>query len=180
MNTSSTALLPVPAPTAVERLGLSRALLRQALLKGKHTSTPGAGADAAEPASAWMDSLRSIPLANVLFEAVGSWWTQHPLRIACILAADTTKAIVQPMARRNPLGVALGALLLGGLLAWGRPWRWILKPALFAGLTTQLLSKGIAHLPLQSWISTLVTALQARKPEPAPPAETRASRSPVR
>ncbi|SDP46441.1 hypothetical protein SAMN05216303_104366 [Rhodoferax sp. OV413] len=127
-----------------------------------------------------MDSLRSIPLANVLFEAISSWWTQHPLRIACILAADTTKAIVQPVARRNPLGVALGALVLGGLLVWGRPWRWILKPALFAGLSTQLLSKGIAHLPLQSWMSTLVTALQARKPEPAPPAQPQANRPPTR
>nr|WP_315429471.1 hypothetical protein [uncultured Albidiferax sp.] len=127
-----------------------------------------------------MDSLRSIPLANVLFEAIGSWWTQHPLRIACILAADTTKAIVQPMARRNPLGVALGALLLGGLLVWGRPWRWILKPALFAGLSTQLLSKGIAHLPLQSWMTTLVAALQVRKPEATPPTEARANRPPMR
>ena len=181
MRTPSTALLALPIPSAVERLDVSRALLRQALLKGTYTPPPGTRADAASPPSAWMDSLRSIPLANVLIEAIGSWWTQHPLRIACILAADTTKAIVQPMARRNPLGVALGAVLLGGLLVWGRPWRWILKPALFAGLSTQLLSKGIAHLPLQSWMTTLVTALQARKPEPAPPpTETRTNRPPIR
>ena len=174
MTTSSAITLAVPAPTAVERLVISRALLRKAL-KGVPISTPNSGPDARHNAPAWLDGLRSIPVVNVLVEAISSWWNQHPLRIACTLAVDTTKTLVQPLARRNPLGVALGALLLGGLLVWSRPWRWIVKPALFAGLTSQLISKGIAHLPLQSWMATLVTVLQTQKPRP--PSSTASSPS---
>ena len=82
---------------------------------------------------------------------------QHPLRVASQLAVETTSALVQPLAKRNPLGLVLGALVVGGILVWARPWRWLLKPALFAGLWSQLLSKGIAHLPLESWLAALVS-----------------------
>lgn len=154
--------MAVPTSTATERLVQSRALLREAMQKtpSKQTS-PGAR----NPLSGWLNSLKSIPVVTVLAEALGSWWTAHPLRVASHMAVDTTRALVLPLARRHPLGLALGALALGGLVVWARPWRWILKPALFAGLWSQLLSKGIAHLPLESWLAALFTE---PRPKPAP------------
>jgi hypothetical protein len=144
--------------TATERLEKSRTLMRQAL-RGTHsrTDTPH------KPPPAWRAHLQSIPVLTVLVEAVSSWWMQHPLRVASNLVANTTRAVVQPLALRNPMGLVLGALLVGGLLAWSRPWRWVLKPALFAGLWSQLLSKGIAHVPLESWLAALGSLIGQKK-----------------
>ncbi|WP_295960650.1 hypothetical protein [Rhodoferax sp.] len=144
--------LAVPAMKATERLEKSRALLHQAM-RGNPKKQPSPGSRT--PAPEWLGNLKSIPMVSVLVEAISSWWMQHPLRVASLLAADTSRAMVQPLARRNPLGLALGALALGALVAWTRPWRWVLKPAMFAGLWPQLLSKGIAHLPLESWLAAL-------------------------
>ncbi|BDT66617.1 hypothetical protein os1_07800 [Comamonadaceae bacterium OS-1] len=160
------AALDLAETTATERLENSRALLRQAM-QGKTKKTSSGGTR--RPAPAWLADLKSIPVITVLVEAVSSWWMQHPLRVASQLAAETTLAVVQPLARRNPLGLALGALALGALLAWTRPWRWVLKPALFAGLTSQLLSRGIANLPLKSWLAALGAATS--QPPPAQTAE---------
>lgn len=151
--------IALPTTPATERLVQSRALLRQALqAKPGNRTTSGAR----KPPPKWLDDLKSIPLVTVLLEALGSWWMQHPLRVASQMAVETTSAIVQPLAKRNPLGLVVGALVVGGILAWGRPWRWILKPALFAGLWSQLLSKGIAHLPLESWLAALVSVPKKR------------------
>lgn len=155
MNTA----LATASPSAVERLEQSRAVLRQAL-----RGTPRPTGGARKPVAAWRAHLQSIPVATVLVEAVSSWWKQHPLRVASTLVVDTTRAVVQPLARRNPMGLVAGALLVGGLLAWSRPWRWVLKPALFAGLWSQLLSKGIAHVPLESWLAALGSLLGPKSP----------------
>ncbi len=156
--------------TATQRLEHSRALLRQAM-QGRSKNHPASGVPLSAPQ--WLDKLKSIPVVTVLVEAIGSWWTQHPLRVAGQLAAETALAVVQPLARRNPLGLALGALAVGALLAWTRPWRWVLKPALFAGLSSQLLSRGIANLPLKSWLAAMGAATSQK-----PPAQATATPSP--
>lgn len=160
--------LALSETTATERLENSRALLRQAM-QGKAKSNLSTGTRPSAPE--WVAHLKSIPVVTVLVEAVSSWWMQHPLRVASQLAAETTMAVVQPLARRNPLGLALGALAMGALLVWIRPWRWVLKRALFAGLSSQLLSRGIANLPLKSWLAALGAATSQR-----PPAQTPAGR----
>lgn len=141
-----------PPEKAAERLEKSRALLHEAMRR-KPQKWPSTSMRSSIPE--WLTNLKSIPVVTVLVEAICSWWMQHPLRAASLLTADTTHAIVQPLARRHPLGLALGALVLGAIVAWSRPWRWVLKPAMFAGLWPQLLSKGIAHLPLASWLAAL-------------------------
>lgn len=149
--------------TASDRLTLSRERLRQAMRDisaPPHQATqPGDG----RSATAWLDSLKSTPGASVVIEAVSSWWAQHPLHIAGTVVIDAAKAVLQPMAQRNPLGLVLGALLLGGLLAWSRPWRWILRPALFAGLLPQIVAKAIAHVPPQSWMTVWASLAQERR-----------------
>ena len=163
--------LALAETTATERLENSRALLRQAM-QGKTKSHPATGTRPSAPE--WVAHLKSIPVVTVLVEAITSWWMQHPLRVASQLAVETTRAVVQPLARRNPVGLALGALALGALVAWTRPWRWVLKPALFAGLSSQLLSRGIANLPLKSWLAALGAATSQRPPAQTPaPSSTR-------
>ena len=148
-----------------DRLTLSRERLREAMRNktAQRSSSPSAGAGA----TAWLDSLKAIPGAGVVVEAVRSWWAQHPLRVASMVAADATKSVLQPMAEKNPLGLVLGALVLGGLLAWSRPWRWLIKPALFAGLLPQLVSKALAHVPSRSWLAVLASLIQEQQRPPA-------------
>ena len=158
------------AQAKVDRLALSRERLRQAMRDG--AAPPGrASQRATGSATAWFDSLNSIPGAGIVIEAVRTWWARHPLRIASLVASDAANAVVRPLARSNPIGLMLGALLLGGLFAWSRPWRWILTPALFAGLLPQIVSKAMASVPAQSWMAVLASLTQEQqKPaqEPSP------------
>ena len=135
-----------------DRLALSRERMRQAL-QGKPAPRSGGAfvGDAAGAPVPWLQSLRSLPIAGVVFDAVLSWWEQHPLRIGFVVASSAAKALARPIAQRNPLGLVLGTFLLGGLVMWSRPWRWLLKPALFAGLLPQLVNKVLARLPSQAW-----------------------------
>ncbi len=153
--------------TAAERLEQSRKRLHQAMRGTSDAPGTAANASAAGAATLWLDILKLNPTARVVIAAVSAWWAQHPLRVAGTAASATAKAAVQPMADRHPLGLMLGALVLGGLLAWSRPWRWALKPALFAGLLPQLVSQALAQAPIQSWLA----AFAAPTPEPpGPPA----------
>lgn len=151
--------------TASDRLALSRQRLRQAMLDiATPASTPRHGVSAL----AWLDSLKDIPGAHVVIEAVSTWWAQHPLRVAAVVAGNGVNAVVRPMAQRHPAGLILGALIFGAMFAWSRPWRWILTPALFAGLLPQLFSKALANVPAGSWMSLLSTLTPDRQ-RPAPP-----------
>jgi len=152
--------------TPSERLTLSRERLRLAL---RDISAPVGGASSARASAvglAWLDSLKSIPAASIVIEAVRSWWAQHPWRVSSLLISEVAKTVVRPMAQRHPLGLVVGALLLGGVLAWARPWRLILTSSLFAGLLPQLLSKAVAQLPTQSWMEAMTELLrQPRQPQ---------------
>ncbi len=103
----------------------------------------------------------------MLIDAVTRWWAQHPLRLAGMVAAGATTAMVRPMAQRNPLSLVLAALVLGGLLAWSRPWRWLLTPALLAGFVPRVFSKLVALVPSQAWMAVL-TSLMQQQPAKAP------------
>ena len=153
-----------------ERLALSRERLRQTMQQGakpfKGASKPLLGATGA----AWVNSFKSAPGVSIILEAVGSWWARHPLRLASMVAAEAATAVVQPIAQRNPVGLVLGALVLGAVVVWSRPWRWILKPALLAGLFPQLLSKVIAHAPSRSWMTVLMSLADGQR-QPARPSK---------
>jgi hypothetical protein len=149
-----------------ERLALSRERLRLAM-RGRSASRAGAS-PADGSASSLLANLKTIPGTGLLIEAVAQWWAQHPLRLASMVAAEAAGAVVRPMARRNPLGLMLGALLVGGLLAWSRPWRWLLTPALLAGLVPQVFSRLMALVPPQSWMAVLSSLLQEQRQATAP------------
>ncbi len=158
------ALLPTPS----ERLTLSRERLRLALRDIAGPAGRAASARNSGTGLAWLDSLKSIPAAGIVIEAVRSWWAEHPWRIASLLAGETVKTVVQPLAQRHPIGLVVGALLVGGVLAWTRPWRLVFTSSLLAGLLPQLLSKTVAQIPTQSWMAVLSELLkqprQTQKP----------------
>ena len=173
---------------AVDRLALSREHLRQALLTatGSAAARPRATSSTAHMASAtadgagsplaaaWLDRLAESPAARVVVEALRVWWCRHPLRLGLRLAAGAVDAVVQPVARKHPLGLVLGAALAGALLAWTRPWRWApraaLAPALLAGLLPQLLSQALAQVPPGAWAAMLSSLLPGQDKAPAAPA----------
>jgi hypothetical protein len=81
--------------------------------------------------------------------------TKTPLHIAGMVARDAVEAAVQPLAQRNPLGLVLGAAIVGGALVWSRPWRWLLTPALLATVLPQLAARAFNHGAPMPWMKLL-------------------------
>ena len=160
--------MSVLLPTPSERLVLSRERLRRALREIAMPPQVKKNAGLGGPLSAWFNNLKSTPGASGVIEMVRRWWAQHPLHVVGAFAADVAKTVLQPVAQRNPLGLMTGAFAIGGLLAWGRPWRHILTPALLVGLLPQILSRAASNIPAQSWIAVLTTLAQSqRRPDAA-------------
>ena len=159
---------PRPLPPA-ERLAVSRERLRQSML-ATAGSRPKDEASSSGTANKLLETLGAIPGASIVIDAVRSWWSQNPMRVASLVAADAAKTMLRPMAQRNPLGLVLGAALVGGLIVWARPWRGILKPTLLAGLLPQLVSKAMAQVPIESWLAAWTSLTEReRPPSPRPP-----------
>lgn len=125
-----------PGPTPCERLALSRERLREALQ-----------ADTGPGTASWRDELRSTPAAALLIEALEQWWSQHPLRAAGLAATALLRSALEPLVRRHPLLSLVGALLVGGVLVWLRPWRWVIGTTVLAGLLQRLVSGVMAPQP---------------------------------
>jgi hypothetical protein len=128
----------VSRPTPCERLALSRERLREAL---RADAGPG---DRAAGAASWRDGLRSAPGADLLFDVLDQWWSQHPLRAAALAATALLRSAIEPLVRRHPLLSLLGALLVGGVFVWLRPWRWVIGTTLLAGLLQRLVADATA------------------------------------
>lgn len=143
---------------AADRLALSRERLR-AGMRASAAHHPDAGRVGID-IPPWLVRWQHLPGAGILSEALLSWWARSPLRIAGQVAADVGRTALAPFARRHPLQLVLGAMLVGGLLSWTRPWRWALKPTLFAGLGPQLLASALAQVPMQPWLQTLAALME--------------------
>jgi hypothetical protein len=119
----------------------------------------------------WLKSLESLPVVAAVLDAVRDWWSHHPMRLVTLVANDAGKSLIRPVAKRHPIALVVAALLVGGVLARTRPWRGLVKPALFAGLLPTIMSKVVSHVPLDSWMSAL-NSLTSRSHPPSdqPPA----------
>ncbi|MCR5881480.1 hypothetical protein LRS03_00795 [Rhizobacter sp. J219] len=173
-----------PRLPAVERLALTRQRLRVAL--HELSAPPDASQD--EGPSVLMTALMAIPGVNVVVDAVRNWWSQHPLHLATLVAGNSARSAMAPLARRSPYGLILAAAAIGGLLYWIKPWRGLLKPALLAGILPHLVSRAMEHVPIESWVSAVSTFAAERMrpgsgpvPDPASPAaaETAATGTPA-
>ena len=120
---------------AAHKLALSRSHLHQAVQMASPNQTSDKRIDAAGMAPG---------LATV---AMQQWWAQHPLRLATDVTADAAKALVQPVAQRHPVALVAGAAAVGALLVWSQPWRWLLTPALLAGLLPKVISHVVNSRP---------------------------------
>lgn len=121
--------MSIATVTAAEHLAASRERLRLGLTA--RAAAPGA-APAPGPAPAWLAPLMANPAAALALQAARTWWSGHPLHALGQGAAAAADAALRPVARRHPIALVLGAGLLGGLLVWSRPWRWLPSPALLA------------------------------------------------
>jgi hypothetical protein len=154
---------------AVTRLEQSRRRLRQHLIALNGSDEGPAGS---RPPGALFDSLRSslrsIPLAGLLLDSVSGWWSQHPVRLVATLVAASVASAVRPVTQRHPRWSLFGALALGGLIVWARPWRFApLRRAVYAGFVPQLVSKVLSRLPTDGWMTLAESLLQSTRPTPA-------------
>lgn len=127
-----------------ERLAASRERLRQAMQQ-THSAEP-TGASPEGLLSGLLGHLHTGPGAGLVMDVLQAWWQKQPMRVALLLALETTKVLVQPVARRHPYALVLTAAAVGGLAVKLRPWRWISTSALLAGLMPQILSEAMKHL----------------------------------
>ncbi len=155
--------------TAVGRLNLSRARLRQSMHDSLQSQYAARQRRSSGVGAHWLDGLKSMPGGAVLIHAVNIWWVKQPLRAVALAAADAAKAVLQPVVQRHPLVLVAGAFALGGVLAWSRPWRWVSKPMVLSGLLAPLLSKVIANMPSGIWAEAFSALARQPRDRPADP-----------
>ena len=122
-------------PAAFERLQQSRECLLAALL-----TPPGGQASPSTAPSAWASfasfaaSPSLAPLWPLAQSVLSGWWARQPAHQMAQLAQALLQAWVRPLAARHPLALMGGAMLAGAVLMAARPWRWLPRRALLAGL----------------------------------------------
>ena len=158
--------------SALNRLALSRERLRQALDDASTPRHEWVHQPAHHAAHARGDERSTGSVAHFVIEAVRGVWSMLPLHDATDAAARAARAALRPTAQRHPLGLMLGALLMGGLLVWSRPWRWLLGPALSTAWMPQLLLWAITQRPIRSWPSVAASPAQPRRSAASQPQAT--------
>jgi len=168
-------------PSAAERLEASRVRLRGALMQIAHPPTKPSLLDEiglGSFGSQILDRLKALPGAAIVIESLQHWWAEHPLHTAGVLAEEASRRFVAPIARKNPYAVVVGGVVLGALFAVSRPWRWLLRPALFVGLVPQIATQALKHMPIESWLQMLSTLTAKRNSAKQAAAQTPASHLP--
>ncbi len=98
-----------------------------------------------------------------MIESLENWWRDHPLHTAGVVAGEASRNLMRPVVERRPQAFVLGAAAVGALLVLSRPWRWLLRPALFIGLMPQLLAAVVKRVPTDAWMRVALATLGAKK-----------------
>jgi len=169
-------------PSAAERLEASRARLRSALLEITHPPPkPSLLSDMriGSLGHRLLERVKAMPAAGLVIESIEHWWAEHPLHAAGRLAEEATERYVGPVARENPIAAVVGAAVFGALFIASKPWRWLLRPALFIGFVPQIASHALKRMPLDSWLQMLSSVSGRRSTgtsKPAVPPQAAAAR----
>jgi len=151
------------ATEACVRLAHTRAAVRLAIRDLQRPDVPVQPA----PSTGWMQSLwrrlKQTPGTRKVVQGVDDWANHSALPGIAVMAADAANAALRPIAQRSPLRLVLGAAVVGGMLAWSRPWRRIVTPALMAAVLPRLVSQILDRGPSPPWMK-LLAALVDRKP----------------
>ncbi len=158
---------PIAMPSATERLEQSRERIRAYFDSRRPRAR---AADDAGETPAWLETLRANPLFDGVADAVGGWWRSHPLYSVFTVGESALREGLSPVARRHPIALAAGAVVLGALLYRTRLLRRLLKPALFAGLATQIATRVIARIPLDSVLNAFSRFREPTMGDDVPPA----------
>lgn len=134
---------PIHEMTASERLTQSRERMSYWLTddeRDAHANGHVAEGGGGEPTS----------VGGIVREVIGEWWAEHPLHASATLAFKASRTAIVPLVRRHPAAVLSGAAVVGAMIVWARPWRWLLRPALVAGIASQLAARAIARMATAS------------------------------
>ena len=154
-----------------DRLAESREHMRRLMLEktARHRAAPASGHAEPSFAAPLFEKLRSLAGVDVILDTIHHWWAHHPYRAAALVAGDAARTAAIPVAERHPLALVGVAALIGAVLVRLRPWRWLLRRALIAGLLPRLVSRAVASVPVEAWVSGL-SAFARTRHEPAAPA----------
>ena len=166
----------------IQRLERSREQMHFAMAPQTRERIDSLGVAVTEPPRNWSEMVRSMPGAAIAVEVLSDWWAQHPLHAAGTVAAEGARTLITPLAQRHPLGVVAVGLVAGGVFGWSKPWRWIGKPLMLAGLAQQLLHKALPKVPIATLLSALATtttSAPSRQPHAPYPRSTGIERVPL-
>ena len=170
-TTPRVGITPTVKLTPADRLAASRGRLRDTMMSISHPPARPASAGASflhHLPEELLAAAKKMPGAGIVIEAVRAWWHQHPLRPAGAMAEQAARNIVVPMAQRNPIAFVGSALVIGALMVASRPWRWLLRPALFVGIVPQLVAQVMKRYPAESLVRMATGLMQKRASPPRP------------
>lgn len=171
---ASTATLP----GATERLHQSRQKMRDQMLALNASSAQAqATRQRSDQSSALLATLTALPVLGPLIHSAVSWWADHPLHAVADLFirpnASATGPIKQPLTQRHPWALLLGAVAVGALLMWARPWRFgLLRRAVYAGVVPQMINSLLSRVSSDGLLDIVKSALGRPLANPSPPPAT--------
>ncbi len=166
--------------TPAERLTLSRERLRQAMKRPDAQDASSAPTGNKAVGLGLLEVLKSaLPSASLVIDALAQWWAGHPLQASGNLVEGVAEELLRPLAKRHPLTLVAGAMAVGALLVWSRPWRWALRPQVLNTWGPAVLSSALASSAVQGWLLGVLAKNSATQPPaqqaPAqPPTESQA------
>lgn len=161
---ATTAFKNAAEPSAADRLAASRARLRGAMMDISHPPEPAYASNGklGDTIRNLFLRVKTLPGVALVVDSLESWWRHHPLRTAGLVAGQASRTFARPMAQRSPATLLLGATAVGALFMLTKPWRWLLRPALFVGLVPQIATHAMRRMPIETWLN-MMTSFMGRR-----------------
>ena len=136
---------PIDELTASERLTQSRERMSYWLTDDDREARANGHVNAGE-----RHAEQPTSVGGIVREVISDWWAEHPLHASATLAFKASRTAIVPLVRQHPVAVLGIAAVVGAVIIWARPWRWLLRPALVAGVASQLAARTIARMATAS------------------------------